>query len=166
MKSETWKVIHSSADNCWRTPPEVFEPLNARFGFDLDAAALQNSHLCDEWFGPDHPDESRRDALSADWGAKKVWLNPPYGRGIGEWIKKAYEECQKGATVVCLTMACTDTAWWHDYAWKAANIYLVRGRIRFLRANGERAAAAPKGSAIIVFRPDVKFVAPHVSVWP
>ena len=32
-------------------------------------------------------------------------MNPPYGREIGKWIKKAYEEYEKGAIVVCLIPA-------------------------------------------------------------
>ena len=37
-------------------------------------------------------------------------MNPPYGRNIKHWIKKAYEESVKGATVVCLIPARTDTS--------------------------------------------------------
>ena len=169
MKGQAWKVIHSSDDQCWRTPPEIFEPLNAEFGFQVDAAALANSALLPEWYGPDNPDESKRNALDADWGKRMVWLNPPYGREVGKWGKKAWLESTKGSFVVVLTMACTDTAWWHDYAWRASEIRLVRGRIRFLRADGSRANSAPKGSAILVFAPGhmgKETSAPRVVAYP
>lgn len=39
-----------------------------------------------------------------------VFCNPPYGRAVGEWVKKAYEESKKpGTLVVCLLPARTDT---------------------------------------------------------
>lgn len=166
MKKNDWKVIHSSKNDCWRTPPEIFEPLNEEFKFEVDGAALAGSALLPEWYGPDHPDEERRDSLAADWGEKRVFLNPPYGRNVGKWVQKAQEACDAGALVVVLTMACTDTAWWYDFAWKAPEIRLVRGRIRFLREDGTRAASSPKGSALIIFRPGVKFCAPNVSMYP
>lgn len=55
-----------------------------------------------------------------------MWMNPPYGRTIGDWMRKAYESAQAGALVVCLVPARTDTVWWHDYA--------IKGQIRFIRA--------------------------------
>ena len=42
-------------------------------------------------------------------------MNPPYGRGIGVWLQKAYESSQQGSTVVCLIPSRTDTKGWHDY---------------------------------------------------
>ena len=41
-------------------------------------------------------------------------MNPPYGTGIGAWVRKAYESALLGATVVCLVPARTDTRWWQD----------------------------------------------------
>ena len=75
-------------------------------------------------------------------------MNPPYGREIGRWMRKAYESAHDGATVVCLVPARTDTAWWHDYA--------VRGEVRFLRGRlrfGDAKNSAPFPSAVVVFRP-------------
>ncbi len=50
----------------------------------------------------------------------KVFINPPYGRSIGLWVRKAFEESARGALVVCLLPARTDTRWWQDYAHGAA----------------------------------------------
>lgn len=75
-------------------------------------------------------------------------MNPPYGRSIGLWMAKAYEESMRGALVVCLVPARTDTRWWHDYAMKG-EIRLYKGRIRFVGAK----ASAPFPSAVVVFRP-------------
>ena len=73
-------------------------------------------------------------------------MNPPYGREIGQWVKKAYDSALCGATVVCLLPARTDTAWWHDYAEKG-EIELLRGRLKF----GGHTNSAPFPSAIVVF---------------
>tara|TARA_R110002050_G_scaffold236063_3_gene371975 strand:- start:1801 stop:2334 length:534 start_codon:yes stop_codon:yes gene_type:complete len=150
----SWKVIHSSKNDCWRTPPRLFNLLDTEFNFGLDAAATINSKLCERYMGPDHRAESCRDALSASWhSSNAVFCNPPYGRKVGRWVEKAWKESRDmKSTVVVLVMSCTDTAWWHDYAMKADEIRLLRGRVRFLREDGSKAAAAPKGSAILVFR--------------
>lgn len=74
-------------------------------------------------------------------------MNPPYGRTIGLWMRKAYTSAQEGATVVCLVPARTDTAWWHEYA--------MRGEVRFLRGRlkfGGHKNSAPFPSAVVVFR--------------
>jgi site-specific DNA-methyltransferase (adenine-specific) len=76
-------------------------------------------------------------------------MNPPYGREIGSWIRKAWESSREGATVVCLLPARTDTRWWHDYVMRAGEIRLVRGRLRF----GQAVASAPFPSAVVIFRP-------------
>ena len=75
-------------------------------------------------------------------------MNPPYGREIGAWMKKAYEESLGSALVVCLVPARTDTAWWHDYAVKG-EIVFVRGRLKF----GGQKNSAPFPSAVITLKP-------------
>lgn len=151
-KSSAWKTIHSSKNDTWRTPQALFERLDREFGFGLDAAALKHTALVDKYFGPDHSDAARQDALSVDWDADVVYCNPPYGRKVGHWVEKGYKESLKGKTVVMLVMACTDTVWWHDWAWKADQIRLMKGRVPFRREDGSKASSAPKGSAILVFR--------------
>ncbi|MGE3310477.1 MAG: DNA N-6-adenine-methyltransferase, partial [Limisphaerales bacterium] len=89
------------------------------------------------------------DGLTQSWDNEVVWMNPPYGQGIGAWIAKAYDAAQhEQATVVCLIPARTDTRWWHRYVMKH-EIRLLRGRLRF----GEATASAPFPSAIVVMRP-------------
>lgn len=75
-------------------------------------------------------------------------MNPPYGRQIKHWIKKAYEESQRGALVVCLIPSRTDTAYWHDYVMKG-QIEFIRGRLKF----GNAKNSAPFPSAIVTFPP-------------
>lgn len=73
-------------------------------------------------------------------------MNPPYGRTIGDWMRKAYESAQAGALVVCLVPARTDTAWWHDYAAKGV-VRFIRGRLKF----GGHKNSAPFPSALVIF---------------
>tara|TARA_R110000751_G_scaffold9157_2_gene35021 strand:- start:442 stop:945 length:504 start_codon:yes stop_codon:yes gene_type:complete len=130
----------------WETPDSLFQFLNEEFAFDLDAAANQQNAKHKNFISPED------DALSIDWTQKgnTVWLNPPYGRGIKHWIQKAYNESLKGICVVVLTFARTDTEWWYKYARKAAEIRMVKGRVKFTREDGHTGPAmAP--SAILIF---------------
>jgi len=97
-KTDTYKT---SNDDTWTTPRDFFDKLNAEFNFGLDAAALQSSTLVpDNWYGPDHPDPAARDALRIDWNhnsrGKPIWLNPPYGRSIKDWMRKAHSVASGG----------------------------------------------------------------------
>jgi len=145
--------MRTSLDDTWTTPRDFFDKLNAEFNFGLDAAALQNSTLVpDNWYGPDHPDPAARDALRIDWNhnsrGKPIWLNPPYGRVIKDWMRKASEVAAEGGTVVCLVPARTDTHWWHDYCINAYEIRYIRGRLKF----GGQKNSAPFPSAVVVMR--------------
>jgi site-specific DNA-methyltransferase (adenine-specific) len=75
-------------------------------------------------------------------------MNPPYGRAIGDWMRKAYESALSGALVVCLVPARIDTAWWHDYAIKG-EVTFIRGRLKFQGGAND----APFPSAVVVFKP-------------
>lgn len=142
-------VSKTSIDETWATPKKYWEEISKEFNFELDAAALSVSALCEKWYGPDHPEPSRQDAFQNDWckEASTIWLNPPYGRQIGKWLQKADLEASHGATVVCLVPARTDTAWWHDYCMKH-EYRLIRGRLKF----NEGKSDAPFASALIVMR--------------
>jgi phage N-6-adenine-methyltransferase len=145
--------MRTSLDDTWTTPRDFFDKLNTEFDFGLDAAAMQNSTLVpDNWYGPDHPDPAARDALRIDWNhnsrGKPIWLNPPYGRVIKDWMRKANEVSSGGGTVVCLVPARTDTHWWHDYCINAYEIRYIRGRLKF----GGQKNSAPFPSAIVVMR--------------
>lgn len=125
----------------WETPPEVFEPLDAEFHFTLDVCATAENAKCARYF------TEEEDGLAQDWDGV-CWMNPPYGREILGWMKKAVEESRKGATVVCLVPSRTDTRWWHEYAMQADEIRYVKGRIRFVGAEHP----APFPSSVVVFR--------------
>jgi len=145
-KTDTFKT---SNDDTWTTPLDFFKKLDREFNFTLDAAALASSTLVpDNWFGPDHPEESRRDALVNKWTTDgAVWLNPPYGRTIKDWVAKADSEAKAGATVVCLVPSRTDTNWWWDSCIHH-EVRFIKGRLKF----GGQSNSAPFPSAVIVMK--------------
>lgn len=134
-------VHFSSATDVWATPQSLFDDLNAEFAFTLDVCALPENAKCAQYFTPE------MNGLTQPWTGV-CWMNPPYGRTIGEWVQKAYESALQGTTVVCLLPSRTDTHWWHEYVTKADEVRFVRGRVRF----GNATASAPFPSAIVVFR--------------
>ena len=142
----------SSNDDTWTTPKSYFDLVNAEFNFGLDAAALQSSALCNNWYGPDHLDPSKRNALAIDYWVhdsmgKPIWMNPPYGKDIKLFMAKAHAETKNGATIVCLVPSRTDTAWFQDYA-LPHEVRYIRGRLKF----GGSKNAAPFPSALVVMR--------------
>lgn len=80
-----------------------------------------------------------------------MFCNPPYGREIGKWVRKAYEEAQSGATIVLLIPARTDTSYFHDYILGHAEIRWVRGWLRFEDEDGMVYPPAPFPSMVVVY---------------
>jgi phage N-6-adenine-methyltransferase len=132
-------LMFSSVTDLWSTPQDLFDKLYAKYNFTCDVCATPENAKCANYFTID------QDGLKQNWGGC-CWMNPPYGREIGKWMKKAYESSLVGATVVCLVPARTDTAWWHDYAMKG-EIEFLRGRLKF----GGHKNSAPFPSAIVIF---------------
>jgi site-specific DNA-methyltransferase (adenine-specific) len=129
----------------WTTPQDFFEALDLQFHFTLDPCATSENAKRKRYF------TKADDGLAQPWTGR-VFMNPPYGREIGKWVKKAYEESQSNAElVVCLLPARTDTRWWHDYCLKG-QIVFVKGRLKFSSAKN----SAPFPSAIVCFRPSVR----------
>jgi phage N-6-adenine-methyltransferase len=125
----------------WGTPPDLFAALDREFGFTLDACASAENATCARYYSRED------DGLAQPW-AGVVFCNPPYGREIGRWVRKAAESARSGATVVCLLPARTDTHWWHCWAMRG-EIRFLRGRLRFVGARWN----APFPSAVVIFRP-------------
>jgi len=150
-------VHFSSASNEWATPQWLFDELNKLYGpFTLDPCATQENAKCERYF------TKADNGLVKSWQNETVFMNPPYGREIGKWIEKAYQESHKYTglpnNVICLIPARTDTSYWHDYIMKSSEICLIRGRIKFIGGD----SSAPFPSAVIAFV-DCHDTAPHLS---
>lgn len=130
----------------WATPQELFDTVNAEFNFTLDAAASDdNTKVKSNYFTADD------NALVQDWGNNVVWLNPPYGNKTGslqEWVKKSHDASIKGATVVMLIPARTNTNWFHDICLAKGEVRFVRGRPKF----GGATHGLPQPLCYIIFR--------------
>jgi site-specific DNA-methyltransferase (adenine-specific) len=126
----------------WPTPRPFVAALDAEFGFTLDPCATPENAVCARYF------TVRENGLAQSWAGETAFMNPPFGRAIGSWVGKAYREAQRGATVVCLLPVRSDTAWWHAYVMRAAEIRFVRKRIQFGGSN----VNAPFPCAVVVFR--------------
>jgi phage N-6-adenine-methyltransferase len=135
------EVMFSSKKDDWETPQWLFDELNKEFDFDLDVCATRENKKCRNFYAKE------LNGLKQSWQGV-CWMNPPYGREIGKWIKKAYEESLKGSTVVCLLPARTDTKWFHDYILGKAEVRFLKGRLKF----GGSKNSAPFPSMVVVFR--------------
>ena len=135
-------VHFSSKTDDWATPQSFFNRLDNEFNFTLDPCANELNAKCSKFFTKDD------DGLTQSWAGERVFMNPPYGRVIGDWVRKAYEEAQNDNTVVvALIPARTDTKYWHEYVMKAKEIRLVKGRLKF----GDGRNSAPFPSAVVIF---------------
>ena len=136
-------VMFSSKTDMWETPQDLFNKYDAIHHFETDVCAVPENAKCARFFTPE------MDGLKQEWSGV-CWCNPPYGRHIGEWVKKAAESQTK---VVMLLPARTDTRWFHDYCLPYGDIEFLRGRLRF----GGAQNSAPFPSMVVVF--DGKYAA-------
>lgn len=124
------------------TPQDFYDMMDAEFHFDLDVCATDDNAKCDYYF------DKEVNGLLQEW-YDVCWMNPPYGRGVIDWVSKAYFEARDGnATVVALLPARTDTKWFHTYIYGKAEIRFLRGRLKF----SDSVNAAPFPSMIVVWR--------------
>ena len=147
-------ALLSSKKMDYCTPQNFFDRLNDEFHFVLDAAATEKSAKCKAYYTPE------TDGLHSPWNlGGAVFCNPPYGREVGKWVRKAYQEAQNGTTVVLLIPARMDTAYFHEYIYGRAEIRFLRGRLRFTDENGNpvtdgkgRPVGAPFPSMVVIYK--------------
>lgn len=125
----------------WATPQTVFDKLNKEFCLNRDVCANLENHKLPAYY------DALDNGLSQDWSDERCWMNPPYGRVIGDWVRKA---ATGGASVVvALLPARTDTKWFHDYIYQKPNVEIrfIKGRLKF----GGSKNCAPFPSMIVIF---------------
>ena len=147
MKGRAPLFSHASEE--WGTPLDFYRQLDEEFHFTLDPCTTADNPLGTAKFYT-----KEQNGLEQTWGVETVFINPPYGKGVIDWIRRAYDhEC---GSVVMLLPARTDTRWYHTYIWDSKNhrFYpwvsgrFLRGRLRFRGAS----SSAPFPSMIVVFR--------------
>ena len=194
MKDHAQTLIHSSVEPCYRTPPALFAALDAEFHFTVDAAASQESALCDWWYGPGAP-HGLRDGLTYSWHMAQVegiarphFCNPPYSRtrmkelkdtgapqaeinafDIRRWAEKCAVEGEQ-LIVVALLPAAIQTGWWQACVWEHAHeIRFFPRRLTFLEPDGTPCEnVAGVNHAVVIWRPDPGYVGiwqPTIRYW-
>lgn len=136
----------------WATPKDLFKKLDEEFYFDLDVCAISTNAKCRDYFTPE------MNGLEQEWYGV-CWMNPPYGREIGLWMRKAFEHT---GVVVALVPTRSNAPWWHDYVMKANEIRFVKHKVSF---EGDKDGVPFWGVAIVVFRPGKIDDPPRVSTY-
>ena len=139
------KGLTSTGNIVAETPKYLFDKISSIFNFSLDVCALPENAKCKNYYTP------KDDGLSKPWRGG-VWCNPPYGREISSWVKKAYEESQKeyNSFVLMLLPARTDTKWWWDWVQGKATLFFIKGRVKF----GDHNVGAPFPSVLALYMKD------------
>ena len=138
----TMAVHFSSETPEWNTPPAIIEKVLQVLGaIDLDPCSDNKNH----------PNVTAKyhftvedNGLGQPW-IGKVYMNPPYGREIDDWVEKLCNEYEKGGVdeAIALVPARTDTKWW--YRFRDYPICFVYGRLKF----GSAENSAPFPSALV-----------------
>lgn len=127
----------------YETPKKLFNKLNKEFNFTIDVCADTYNKKVENFYS------EKDNALIKDWNGV-CWMNPPY-KDLKIWVKKAYKESLKGAIVVCLIPARTNTNWWHEYCMKG-EIRFIKGRPKFEGCK----YGLPQPLAIVIFGREYK----------
>ena len=134
-------VTHEGETNTWFTPKSILQPLG---GFDLDPCTqtfrpfdTAREHICED---------AGRDGLTEDW-FDRVWLNPPYGKDISKWLEKL----AKHGNGIALVFGRMDTEWAQQCVKDADGVNFLKGRIKFLRADGRPSTNSGTGSMLVAY---------------
>lgn len=148
------RVVHvsqNSGNNEWYTPPEYIEIARAIMGeIDCDPAS---SEIANRIVRASVFYSIEDDGLKQKWG-KRVWMNPPYGQPfISDFSEAICSRIESGEVkqACVLVNNATETAWFQRMLKCAAAVCLIRGRIRYLDAEGEPANAPLQGQVMIYF---------------
>ncbi|MDR0472319.1 MAG: phage N-6-adenine-methyltransferase [Treponema sp.] len=142
------KALFSSASTEYETPWELFNPLNDIYHFTVDVCATAKNTKCKIFYS------KTENGLAQKWSGT-CWMNPPYGRNVEPWIKKAYESAITGdAVVVALLPSRTDTKWFHRYINGKAEIRFLEGRVSFIKNGKSGPATFP--SMIVIWNKRVR----------
>ena len=139
------KGLTSTGNIVVETPKYLFDKISSIFNFSLDVCALPENAKCESYYTPED------DGLSKPWRGG-VWCNPPYGKEISSWVRKAYEESQKeyNSFVLMLLPARTDTKWWWEYVQGKSTLFFIKGRVKF----GDHNVGAPFPSLLARYMKD------------
>lgn len=131
--------LFTKRNDRWLTPLPLVRALGT---FDLDPCGAPGHRTATEIWTP----EAVGDGLSIPWTGR-VWLNPPYGRTMGDWMRALALHGQGTA----LIFARTETAVFHEWVWPYATaILFLRGRVTFLDPEGVPAPANSGAPSVLI----------------
>lgn len=119
----TFGLVRPAANEEWYTPKPIFDALGLYF--DLDVASPLDGPL--SWIPAGRHFTRREDGLVQPWSGS-VWMNPPYGAGVGQWMSKL----RAHGNGIALVNARTEAAWFQESIFSASAVVFVAGRIRFV----------------------------------
>ena len=138
MHGKTW----------WRTPPDLFAALDARFGFVLDACAHECDALCARYWTKDD------DALAQDWRVGGyVFCNWPFTvKTNPRFTAKMAGEARRGAQIVALGPISPNAKWWHTLLASVDEMWPFVGRLGYIDpVTGVQQSGPPFESAVYVW---------------
>ena len=106
----------------YSTPRAIVDPLINEFDLTFDVCASdKNYKLSNYWTIKD-------DAFLKKWDGN-CWMNPPFNRYLGNWVRKAHSERHSG-TKVCLFPVRANTKWWAEVCCDS-EIRFINGEVNF-----------------------------------
>jgi len=146
-------VTNNSGKNEWYTPANIIEAARAALGvIELDPAT---SEIANETVKAVEYYTESDDALSLDWPVSKIWMNPPYARGlVSDFVAKLLGSVSDGSEAIVLVNNATETDWFQRLMDASASICFHKGRIRYATPDGDDSGAPLQGQAIIYCGPE------------
>jgi len=133
----------SKTDN-WASPKHVIESVIEEFGnIDLDPASSKHNAVARRFY------TEETNGLEQMWIGGLVYVNPPYGRVLLQWVGKALEEYEanRAKKIVMLLPSRTCTRWFHLlYGRDDVEIRFYKGRLKY----GEGTSPAPFPSILVI----------------
>jgi ParB family chromosome partitioning protein len=144
-------VIHNSGEIEWFTPPPILDAARSVMcGIDCDPASCPDANRnvrASVYF------TQKTDGLTKRWG-RRVWLNPPYKKGlVKDFINallarlKAGEVCQ----ACVIVNNATETRWFQALLAECAGACFLCGRVKFIDKHGRCPGMGIQGQAVLYF---------------
>lgn len=125
--------------NSWITPKYILQALGE---FDLDPCAC----IPQPWPTAKRMLTINDNGLTAPWKGR-IWLNPPYGTQIREWMLRMAQH-NNG---IALVPPRTETKWFFESVWgKAISLLFIEKRVSFHYPDGEIAKGNSGGASALI----------------